>query len=29
VRFVSNNISITTWRALSTSQGGEVLGSDF
>jgi prepilin-type N-terminal cleavage/methylation domain-containing protein/prepilin-type processing-associated H-X9-DG protein len=29
VRFVSDGVSISTWRALSTSQGGEVLGSDF
>jgi prepilin-type processing-associated H-X9-DG protein len=29
VRFFSNNVSITTWRALSTSQGGEVIGNDF
>jgi prepilin-type N-terminal cleavage/methylation domain-containing protein/prepilin-type processing-associated H-X9-DG protein len=29
VRFVSNNISLATWRAASTSQGGEVLGSDW
>ena len=28
VRFVPNSISLGTWRALSTSQGGEVLGSD-
>jgi prepilin-type processing-associated H-X9-DG protein len=25
VAFVSNNIAINTWRALSTSQGGEVV----
>jgi len=25
VRFISNNIDITTWRALGTSRGGEVL----
>ena len=24
VRFVSDNIALDTWRALSTSQGGEV-----
>ncbi|MFO0843845.1 MAG: DUF1559 domain-containing protein [Gemmataceae bacterium] len=29
VRFVSNNISVTTWRALGSRSGGEVLGSDF
>ena len=29
VRFVQNSISLTTWRALSTSQGGEVLGNDW
>lgn len=29
VRFVSNGISLTTWRALGTRNGGEVLGSDF
>jgi prepilin-type N-terminal cleavage/methylation domain-containing protein/prepilin-type processing-associated H-X9-DG protein len=28
-RFVSNDISVPTWRALSTSQGGEVIGTDF
>jgi prepilin-type processing-associated H-X9-DG protein len=26
IRFVSNNVSIVTWRALSTARGGEVLG---
>lgn len=26
VRFVSDNIAIETWRALSTTQGGEVIG---
>jgi prepilin-type N-terminal cleavage/methylation domain-containing protein len=25
-RFVSNNINLSTWRALSTTQGGEVIG---
>jgi prepilin-type N-terminal cleavage/methylation domain-containing protein len=29
VRFASNNISLSTWRALSSPQGGEVLGSDW
>jgi len=29
VRFVSNSISITTWRAVGTRNGGEVLGPDF
>jgi prepilin-type N-terminal cleavage/methylation domain-containing protein/prepilin-type processing-associated H-X9-DG protein len=29
VRWVTNAISLTTWRALGTRQGGEVLGSDF
>jgi prepilin-type N-terminal cleavage/methylation domain-containing protein len=29
VRFASNNISINTWRALSTSQGNDLLGGDF
>ena len=29
VRFVSNGISIETWRAASTRNGGEVLGSDW
>jgi prepilin-type N-terminal cleavage/methylation domain-containing protein/prepilin-type processing-associated H-X9-DG protein len=29
VRFVSNTISMFTWRALGTRNGGEVLGSDF
>jgi len=28
VRFVADSISLATWRALSTSQGGELLGSD-
>jgi prepilin-type N-terminal cleavage/methylation domain-containing protein/prepilin-type processing-associated H-X9-DG protein len=28
VRFVSNNISIITWRAMGTRNGGEVLGND-
>jgi prepilin-type processing-associated H-X9-DG protein len=29
VRFVSNSISMSTWRALGTRNGGEVLGSDY
>jgi prepilin-type N-terminal cleavage/methylation domain-containing protein/prepilin-type processing-associated H-X9-DG protein len=29
VRLISNAVSLVTWRALSTSQGGEVLGSDW
>ncbi len=29
VRFVQNGVSLTTWRALGTRAGGEVLGSDF
>jgi hypothetical protein len=29
VRFISNNISLFTWRALGTMSNGEVLGSDF
>jgi prepilin-type N-terminal cleavage/methylation domain-containing protein len=29
VRFVSRSISLTTWQALGTRNGGEVLGSDF
>jgi prepilin-type N-terminal cleavage/methylation domain-containing protein/prepilin-type processing-associated H-X9-DG protein len=29
VRFVNNTISLSTWRAASTSQGQEVLGSDW
>jgi prepilin-type N-terminal cleavage/methylation domain-containing protein/prepilin-type processing-associated H-X9-DG protein len=29
VRFVPNSISLATWRALGTRQGGEVLGSDY
>jgi prepilin-type N-terminal cleavage/methylation domain-containing protein/prepilin-type processing-associated H-X9-DG protein len=28
VRFVADTILLTTWRALSTSQGGEVVGAD-
>jgi prepilin-type processing-associated H-X9-DG protein len=28
-RFVTNSISLTTWRALGTKANGEVLGSDF
>jgi prepilin-type N-terminal cleavage/methylation domain-containing protein/prepilin-type processing-associated H-X9-DG protein len=29
VRFVSNSISLATWRAVGTRNGGEVVGSDF
>ncbi|HLW67709.1 MAG TPA: DUF1559 domain-containing protein [Gemmataceae bacterium] len=29
VRFVSNSISIATWRALGTRAGGDILGSDW
>jgi prepilin-type N-terminal cleavage/methylation domain-containing protein/prepilin-type processing-associated H-X9-DG protein len=29
VRFVTNSISLTTWRALGTMNGGEVLGNNF
>src|SRR5207249_1546327 len=29
VRFFSNNINLSTWRAAGTKTGGEVLGSDF
>jgi prepilin-type N-terminal cleavage/methylation domain-containing protein/prepilin-type processing-associated H-X9-DG protein len=29
VRFVTNSIDLTTWRALGTRNGGEVLGPDF
>jgi prepilin-type N-terminal cleavage/methylation domain-containing protein/prepilin-type processing-associated H-X9-DG protein len=29
VRFVSNGVSVATWRALGTRAGGEVLGNDF
>ena len=29
VRFVANGISLSTWRALGTRSGGEVLGSDW
>ncbi len=29
VHFVANSISLTTWRALGTRNGGEVLGNDF
>jgi prepilin-type N-terminal cleavage/methylation domain-containing protein/prepilin-type processing-associated H-X9-DG protein len=29
VRFVTSSISLTTWRALGTRSGGEVLGSDW
>lgn len=29
VRFVSNSISLTTWRALGTRNGGDLVGSDF
>ena len=29
VRFVSNSVSLATWRALVTGAGGEVVGADF
>ena len=29
VRFVSNGISLTTWRALATRNSGDILGNDF
>jgi prepilin-type N-terminal cleavage/methylation domain-containing protein/prepilin-type processing-associated H-X9-DG protein len=29
VRFVSNSISLTTWRALGSMAGGEIVGNDF
>jgi prepilin-type N-terminal cleavage/methylation domain-containing protein/prepilin-type processing-associated H-X9-DG protein len=29
ITFVSNSISLTTWRALATRAGGDLLGSDF
>ena len=29
VRFVNDNISITTWRALGTRAGGDILGNDY
>src|SRR5262249_26807194 len=29
VRFVADAVSLTTWRALATRAGGEVVGSDF
>jgi prepilin-type N-terminal cleavage/methylation domain-containing protein/prepilin-type processing-associated H-X9-DG protein len=29
IRFVNNNISMPTWRALGTRNGGEVLGNDY
>lgn len=29
VRFIRNSVSITSWRALGTSQGGEVIANDF
>lgn len=29
VRFISNNIQITTWQSLSTMQGNEVMSGDF
>jgi len=29
VRFITNSISLVTWRSLGTSQGGETLGSNF
>ena len=28
VRFVKNSVNLPTWRALSTTQGGEVISSD-
>jgi hypothetical protein len=28
VQFIKNSIAISTWRSLSTTQGGEVLSSD-
>jgi prepilin-type N-terminal cleavage/methylation domain-containing protein/prepilin-type processing-associated H-X9-DG protein len=28
VQFIKNSVAITTWRALSTTQGGEILSSD-
>jgi hypothetical protein len=28
VRFVKNSINLNPWRALSTTQGGEVISSD-
>jgi prepilin-type N-terminal cleavage/methylation domain-containing protein/prepilin-type processing-associated H-X9-DG protein len=29
VRFVTNSVSLTTWRALGTRNGGDLVGSDF
>jgi prepilin-type processing-associated H-X9-DG protein len=29
VKYITNSVALTTWRALSTSQGGEVVGSDW
>jgi prepilin-type processing-associated H-X9-DG protein len=29
VRFISNSISVTTWRAMGSASGGDLLGSDF
>jgi prepilin-type processing-associated H-X9-DG protein len=29
VRFVNNQVNLATWRALGSTQGGEVLGSDW
>jgi prepilin-type processing-associated H-X9-DG protein len=29
VRFVPNSVSLTTWRAVGSRNGGEVLGSDW
>jgi hypothetical protein len=28
VRFVNNSINVRTWRAMSTTRGGEVLSAD-
>jgi hypothetical protein len=29
VRFVSNNVSLATWQAVSSPQKGEVVGNDW
>ena len=29
VHFVPNSISLSTWQALSTPRGGEIVGTDF
>lgn len=29
VRFVTNNITLATWRAIATYNGGETIGSNF